>query len=180
MVEIIPKKPVKRILLGNIPLFIAGALLAFLILSYAVLFKFEADVLSNVQTLEAAIDKVGTKNDREIEAKVRNYERKIKDLADLTGASLKLPQFFNNFEKLIHPSVWLSSFSLDAAGKQAVAEGHTASFQTLEQQLNFLRSKTDFIELLELSSISIGKDGGADFAVKLNLKPEIFNTLEEK
>lgn len=179
MVEIIPKKTEKKLYFKEAFLYAAGILLLSLILGYVYLIRVEAAALSAKQDLEGEIAKVGNREDREIETKVRNYERKIKDLADLTGASPKLPQFFNNFEKLVHPSVWFSSFNLDVAGKQAVADGHTASFQTLEQQLNFLRSRTDFIELLELSSIGIGEDGGADFAINLTLKPEIFNTIEK-
>ncbi|MBI2626167.1 MAG: hypothetical protein HYW69_01065 [Candidatus Nealsonbacteria bacterium] len=179
MVDIIPKKTEREMPFQNIALFVAGALLLSAILGYVILIRAEAVALSAQQDLEAAIAKVGTKDDRETETKVRNYEKAIKDLASLTGGSAKPSQFFNNFENLVHPKVWFSSFELDAALRQAAIKGNTVDFQTLEQQLVFLQSKTDLIEALELSDIGLREDGGVEFSLNLTLAPKIFNTIEE-
>lgn len=179
MVDIIPKKSEREIPFKNVPLFIAGILLLSVILGYVILIRIETTSLSTTQDLEFEIAKVGTKDDKEAETEVRNYERKIKDLTSFMGGSIKLSRFFNNFEDLVHPQVWFSSFQLDTTLRQVVVQGKTVDFQILEQQLLFLRSKTDLIEVLELSDVGLGKDGGVEFSLNLTLQPRIFNNIEE-
>ena len=179
MVEIIPKKQAKAISLRNISLFIIGALLIATVFSYVVLFRIETKALNYLQDLETDIAQVGTKQDRAIEEKVFDYEKKIKNLAILLAARLQSAVFFDNFEKLIHPKVWFSSFELDASQMRATVSGKADDFKMLEQQLVFIQSKSDFIKATSLSDLTIGDEGGADFNINFNFKPEIFKEIKE-
>jgi len=174
MVEIIPKKPEREIPLKNASLFIAGALLLAAIFSYVILARSEANALLAIQDLEDGIFKAGTSQDREIETKVLDSEKKIKDFKVLLAGSRKPSQFFGNFGDLIHPKIWFSSFELDAVQAQASISGQALDFRTLEQQLIFLQSKNDIIEKIDLSDIALGEEGNVNFSINFKFRPDIF------
>ena len=162
----------------NILLFIVAALLIAVILGYAVLIRLEGKAKLAIQDLEGEILKAAAREDRQTEQKVLDYEKRIKSYADLAVKSKKASQFFENFENLAHPQVLFSSFELMADSLQAVVRGKTTSFQTLEQQLIFLRSQKDIIESVDLTDINLGKEGGADFSLNLTFKPGIFEAIK--
>ena len=178
MVEIIPKKTGREISLKNALLFTASALLAAVILSYAVLLRLEAEKLLLIESFEESIFQIGGKEDRTIESDVFNYEGKIEAFGGLWTSRRKAPVFFNNFEKLIHPKVWFSSFSLNPAEISASISGKTFNFETLEQQLMFLRNKNDLVESLTLSKIALSDEGTVDFGLTINFMPKIFEASE--
>lgn len=178
MVEIIPKKPEEESLLKNVFLFIAGALLLAMIFGYVILVNLEAEALSAIQDLEENISKIGNKEDKEIERRVFNSEAKIKDFNGLQAGRWKSSNFFDNFESLVHPQIWFSSFDFDPAENQVVLAGHTLNFKTLEQQSIFLRESQDVVESFILSELVLGKKGGVDFNLTINFKTKIFDALE--
>jgi len=56
---------------------------------------------------------------------------------------------------------------------EAILFGQTENFSTLEQQISILKLKKE-IKDINLSSISIGKEGKVDFTLNLSLDPAIF------
>lgn len=179
MVDIIPKKTAKEIPLKNISLFIAGALLFAMILGYAIMLRIESAKLLSIQDLEEGISKMGTRQDRIIENKVFDSEIKVKKYQALSAGRRKTSQFFDNFEGLIHPRVWFSSFGFNPDKISASVSGKTINFEILEQQLLFLKSKSDLVEGFDLSKIAFGKDGGVDFNLTINFTPKIFEAPEQ-
>ena len=179
MVEIIPKKIIKETSLKNIYFFIASTLLLSMVFGYVILIRSQAVALLKMQDLEAGIDKIGTREDRNIERMVFDSENKIKNYKDVSIQRSKSAEFFNNFESLIHPRVWFTSFDLNPAETKAVVSGKTANFQTLEQQLIFLKSQKDLIISIDLSKVSFGKNGEVDFDLIVNLTPTIVATFNK-
>lgn len=170
MVEIIPKKTGKEISLKNIYFFIVGALLLAIISGYAILVRSEASISSKIEDLEASIIKIGTREDRESERMVFESESKIKNFKDLWLKRRSFLEFFDDFEKIVHPQVWFFSFDLDASEYSLALSGKTANFKSLEQQLIFLKSQKDFIESFDLSEVKLEKDGGVGFSLNINFK----------
>ena len=166
--------------LKNISLFIAAALLLAVISGYVILIRSKVAALLVIEDLEESIAAVGTREDKKAEERVLGYEKKIKEFVDLSVNSSKNSQFFDNLEKLVHPQVWFSSFELDAVRYRAAVSGKTASFQTLEQQLIFFRNRNDSIESVDLTSIALGEEGGAEFSFNLIFKPEIFGVIKKQ
>lgn len=175
MVEIIPKKQAGEIPFSNIFLFAAGALLLTAVFGYVIVIRINAGLLNNLNNLEDNIAQLGTRDDRVVEARVFDTEKMVKNFAVLLASRRKSSNFFENFASLIHPRVWLSELDLDAANLKASVSGESPNFKILEQQLIFLRNQENFIESLELSKATIGKDGKAEFKINFNFKPEIFN-----
>ncbi len=162
--------------LGNVFLFVAGALLLAAVFGYVILIRTEADALTALENLEDNIAKVGVKEDKEMEAKVFDTEKRIKDFEVLLAGRRKSANFFDNFGSLIHPQVWFSEIELDVTQMRASVSGESPNFRTLEQQLIFLENQDDLVESIELSNIAIGDKGGAEFGLNFNFKPEIFNS----
>lgn len=175
MIEIIPKKPTREIPFKNIPFFIAGVLLLTAVLGYVIIVRMESRALIALGDLEDGIVRVGTREDRIMEANVFAAEKRINDFAVLLGSRRKPSNFFENFAGLIHPKVWFSSVELNVVQLQAAVSGKSPNFGTLEQQLIFLKSQEDFVESFDLSKITIGEKGEAEFNINFNFKPEIFN-----
>lgn len=174
MVEIIPKKTEKGIPFKNAYFFIAGSLLLSAVFGYVILIRLESSTLLKIEDLEAGIIKVGAREDREMESKVFDAKDKIKDYKDLSAKRSNSSEFFNNFEDLIHPKVWLSSLDVNPAEIQAVVSGKTADFKSMEQQLIFLKNQKDFIKNFDLFKITLGKEGEVDFGLTINFTPKIF------
>lgn len=174
MVEIIPKKTAKEIPLKNISLFAAAALLLAAIFSYVILLRLQASSLLAIQDLEADIFKIGDREDRAIENKVFDSENKIKDFKILWASRSRSSEFFNNFENLIHPKVWFSSFEFNPLELKVSAAGQSPDFKSLEQQLLFLKSQKDMVESVDLSEIALGNKGEVDFTLIINFMPKIF------
>lgn len=175
MVEIIPKKPARKIPFQNVLLFAAGTLLLAAIFGYVIIIRSEAGALTALGDLEGGIAKLGTRGDRATEVKVFDSEKRIEDFGILLASRRKSSNFFDNFAGLIHPQVWLSKIELDVAGLKALVSGESPNFKILQQQLIFFQNQKDLIESIELSKISIGQEGGAEFNINFNFKPEIFN-----
>lgn len=176
MVELIPKKQEREIPFKNVFFFVSGILLLAAVLTYVFLVRLEVRDSAVMQGLEDGIAKVGTKEDRKIEADVFDAEIKIKNFEELFAGRRQSSNFFDNFARLIHPRVWFSNISLDVPQMQVSVSGQSADFEALEQQLIFLRKQSDLIETADLASLAIGEEGGADFEINFIFKPEIFNS----
>ncbi|MDO8559239.1 MAG: hypothetical protein Q7R84_02800 [bacterium] len=175
MVDIIPKKTEKGIPLKNAYFFITGSLLLSAIFGYVILIRMESATLLKIEDSEASIIKVGVREDRKMEGKVFDFRDRIRDYKDLSAKRNNSVEFFNNFEKLIHPKVWFSSFDFNPAEIQAVVSGKTADFKSMEQQLIFLKKQKDLIKGFDLSKITLGKGGEVDFGLTINFTPKIFD-----
>jgi len=165
--------------LKNVLLIGAGVLLLAVILSYAAILRLEAGVLSSIQDFEENIFKIGNREDKVIENNVFGYEGKIKDFRSLWMSRVKTANFFGNFEGLVHPQVWFSSFSLNPSEMEASVSGKTINFETMEQQLLFLRSRNDLVEGFDLSELSLGDEGNVNFGLNINFTPKIFEAPEK-
>jgi len=175
MVEIIPKKTEKGIPLKNAYFFIAGSLLLAAIFGYVILIRLESATLLKIEDSEASMIKVGAREDREMESKIFDFRDRIKNYKDLSAKRNNSSEFFNNFENLVHPKVWLSSFDFNPAEIQAIVSGKTADFKSMEQQLVFLKTQKNLIESFDLSKITLGKGGEVDFGLTINFTPKIFD-----
>ena len=178
MVELIPKKTVREIPLKNALFAAAGILLAAVIFGYAAFIRLEAKTLLSIQDLEENIFKIGDKDDKITESKVFSSEAKMEGFKSLWAGRRKIFNFFDNFNGLVHPKVWFSSLEFNPAEISAVVVSHTLNFETLEQQLLFLKDKRDLVESVNLSDIGFADKGGVDFRLNINFTPKIFELSE--
>ena len=171
MVEIIPKPTKEKIPLWQIILFyLSISLIVVMIISYFVIDYFQKQAENNLQSLEKAI---AERTNKDLEEEVVGYKRKIEDFSYLLSQHRKTSKFFSFFEKLIHPRVWFSGFSLSLKDFRVTVSGTAESFRILGQQL-IIFQKNPLIKKTELSGISIGPEGKIHFTFNLFLNPIVF------
>ena len=175
MVEIIPKKPKKALHLENILLYISGAFLLIVILSYVVLVNFENKASISLEGLKGKIAQLGTPEDKILEEKVFQNGKKIRDFSTLMSERRFSSKFFENFEKLSLPKIWFSEIDLEPIKMEATVLGHAPDFQIVGQQLIIFKNQ-EAISEVNLQKLTTGKDGGAEFILFLSFKPELFTT----
>lgn len=173
MVEIIPK-PAKKILpRQNLLFYLSLGLATAAVLGFFVLGNFESKALTTLQNLEDEVAQIGTIEERAIETKVFDYDKKINNFSILLENHQKSTNFFKFLEEISHPQVWFSNVILNLETFQAVISGQTPNFQTLGQQLLIFQDQ-DSIEEINLSSLSLSKEGRAEFTFQLSLDSQIF------
>ena len=173
MVDIIPKKR-KKALPWNKIAYGTGAFLAAVVLSYGILFFFSDRASSELDGLKDKIAMVGTPDDKIVEKAVLDRKKKIEDFADLLSGRILSAGFFGNLETIIHPKVWLSSFDLDIQKMELTASAQTVNFQTLGQQLAIFK-KDKNVKQVDLTNVSMGKEGDVEFGIYLYFNPEMFS-----
>ena len=173
MVEIIPKQVKKTLPWQNFLLYASLGLLVAAILSYSILMFSENKASVSLLELEEEILKAGTPEEKALEVKVLSLDKKIKAFAVLLSTYQRPSNFFKSLEELSHPKTWFSRLELYPETRKAVISGKTPNFQTLGQQLIILQSQ-DLFKDINLSNLSLGKEGEVEFTFNLSLSPQLF------
>ena len=174
MVEIIPKKPIKKIFpWQEILFYISLVLLMGVVLGYSILVYFESKALLTLEGLKGKITTVGTIEDKILEMEVLAHKDRVEDFSILIKEYHKSSNFFDFLEKITHPQIWFTSLRLDVQALKATLSGRAASFQVLGQQLEIFQ-KQDLIEEVKLSDMSLGEGGEVEFSISLSLASQIF------
>lgn len=153
------------------------SLISFLILKYYFIVNFDNRIKdTQAQTKKQNQSIYDGKTIADIEEEVKEAESAVKDFKSLYQNRLKATAFFKEFEKSIHPKVYFSNLSLtlDSDEPKASLSGKTESFQTLIQQIEILKKKTNYIKSFDVSNIGMAGGEGVGFALTLNLQPSIF------
>ena len=172
--EIIPKEPLKSSKSSNILLYFSLALLFFSIASFFVLGYFLEGNRKELTVLEMTLAKPIAPEKLALEKDILSYQRKIDDFSFLIDQQLEGSRFFTAFEKVVHPRVWFSKFSLSLEEKRVTLSGHAESFEVLGQQLYIIQNQ-DWIKDAELGTVSMGEEGKIDFSLFLILNSKLFN-----
>ena len=173
--ELIPKEKIKASPLISFLFRLSLVLLIILGLCYFGLKMKISSLKSQIEETKVKIDKIKAEEDRETERQVLNYERKIEDFSKLFSKHKITSHFFDFLRESTHPKVRFSELTLDLDTETAnlFLMGETENFKTLgEQVLCFQRNK--FVKGLDLSNLSLRKEGGVNFNINLSLDPKIF------
>ncbi len=126
-----------------------------------------------LQDLEKDLATTGLPQQKELERKVFEYQKKINDFSTLLGAHKISSNVFKFIEQSTFPNVWFSSFSLTLKESQVKLAGETEDTLVLARQISFLKEK-EFIRDVKLSNFSLGEEGRVGFNLVLSLNPQIF------
>ncbi|PIP24740.1 MAG: hypothetical protein COX33_00245 [Candidatus Nealsonbacteria bacterium CG23_combo_of_CG06-09_8_20_14_all_36_125] len=173
MMEIIPKPAKKLPLWQNILFYFSIALLLITISGYFILDHFLKNSEKTIQDLELRLAREETAEEISLEKEVFSWQKKIGDFSKLIKEHALASNFFIFLEKSCHPEVYFSQVGLKPMNSEAILSGQAENFPVLGQQISILKSKKE-IKNLNLSNISIGKKGKADFTLNLLLDPNIF------
>jgi hypothetical protein len=150
------------------------SILVFLIASVVFVYYQFIKIPKNVNELSELSQFLTTKKTEE-EIKVETEGLAIQNMVDdykiLYDQRAKLTNFFGYFEKWIHPQVYFSNFSIDAATRTVTLQGISSDFKPLIDQLEIIKKQT-MIERYQVSDIKLAQRGGVSFSLTLTVKPE--------
>lgn len=173
MIGIIPK-PIKKISkLYEFSPYITFGLVIAVVLAYVVLSYLGNKASKQVAVLEDKIAQVGTQDEKVMETQVLFQQRQIDDFVKLFANHQKSSSLFKFLEENSHPKIWFNKLELSSKDSQAVLSGETPNFGTLAQQIAIFQ-KDALVKNIEISDLSLGKNGRANFTFSLLLDPKIF------
>jgi len=148
------------------------------LLILTIIFYFVLDIQISAQNHEiekfsADIEKFGTPEQREIEKKVFNYQKKIKEVSGLAKEHKISSNFFKLIEENTFSEVYFPTVSLDVKGFKAELIGRTEDFENLSKQL-ILFEKNENIKNIKAFNSILDNDAKAIFNLTLLLSPELF------
>lgn len=170
-IEIGEKAKVKKISLIDILLYLCVILLAIFALSYFILTGWQKKLETELVGIDESLKK--TSEEESVEKEVLGWRQKIEDFGDLLAKHQTALNIFGFLEKAAHPQVWFKKMDLDLPKKTLILSGQAANFEVLGQQILIFREQ-ESVESLDLSRVSMDKEGGVQFDVQIVLKVKIF------
>ncbi len=177
MSGIIPKPIKKTPKLYEFAPYIVFGLVAAVVLVYVTLLYLENKTSKVSRDLEEKIIQVGTKDEKALETQVLVNKQKIEDFSKLFADHKKTSNFFKFLEDNSHPKIWFNKLELNSQDSEVVLSGETSSFETLGQQMVIFQNQA-LVKAVEISDLSLGKNGRASFTFSLSLDPKIFQHNE--
>jgi len=174
MVEIIPKPIEKVPFWQQILFYFSISLLVIVIISYFVLGAFQKKSEIYLQNLDEKISQAKTPEIIALEKEVLSWQRKIKDFAKVFDQHKLNSKFFQFLEEKTYPKVFFSKIDLNSQNLEVILSGQADSFQSLGYQIQILE-KEPLIKKINLSKISIGKEGGVEFTLEINLDSKMLS-----
>lgn len=171
-VEIVPKPPTRLPFWQDLLLYFSTALVIASVFSYFYLANLleKSDALKN--NLQQTLDKEVTPKERTLKKEVLKYKDKIDDFSTLLNNHSAVAKLFDAVEELSHPKIKLSKLDLDLSKPELAISGETENFEIAGQQLIIYRQAKEFTDV-NLSGLSIGKNGKTVFTFLLSLDPNI-------
>jgi len=173
-IEIIPKKVgAKPLNLLNVLFYFSLILLIIFLLGSLALFFFQKNLNKTLQDLKIKIAAKGTPEEIALEKRILLTQKKIDDFADLMNFHQSNLKFFTTLESLTHPKIFFSKIDLEINKGKISLSGITENFEVLGQQFLILK-KEDYIKNVNLSKLSISKEGKIEFTFEILFAPEKF------
>ena len=172
-IEIIPKKIEAKLPVVNILLYLSLILLIISVLSYFILGYFQKNSARTLQNIENVISQKETPEAKALEKKIFGYQKKIEMVDSLLTSHQLSRNFFTLLENLSYPKIFFSKLDLNVEKLQVSLSGQAESFEALGQQILIFR-RGEFIKDINLTKVSIGKEGEIEFNIELSFDPALF------
>jgi len=130
-----------------------------------------------IQDLEGNIATTGIPQQKELERKVFEYQKKINDFSTLLAAHKIPSNLFKLIEESTLPNVWLSLFILNTKGPQLRLTGEAEDVLVLARQISVFK-ESKFVKDIEFLSLNLEEEGRIKFNLTIFLNPQIFTSLE--
>jgi len=175
MVEIIPK-PIKKIpkrqrVLTYFPILI-------LILAIAIsflLFSLEKEAQITLQGLDEKISKARTPEVVSLEKEILTYQKKINNFSQIIKRHFFSSKIFPFLEERTHQNTLFQKFDLIPGENRIKLVGQTDNFLILHQQVSIFQADP-LIRELNLSKVSIGREGKIEFDLEVIFDPKILKS----
>lgn len=167
----------KKELLKDVIFYISLSLLISAVLCY---FIFSAKISSQkraISQIDASMSTIGTDLQKQKEAAIFSYRKKIDDFANLMANHKSALNILNFLEQQTMPRVWFNRFNLSEKDKSIILSGEAESVEVLSHQVMVLESN-QYVKKIDVLSSSIGDSGRVTFNLNAVLDPKIFIPIQ--
>lgn len=163
----------KKGLFSDIVFYVSISLLISAVLCY---FIFSAKVVSQKQAIiqiDSSMATIGTESQKQKEAAIFNYQKKINDFATLLADRKSPANVFALLEQQTMPKVWFNRFGLSEKENSIVLSGEAENMEILSQQV-FAFESNEFVKKVDVLNSSLGNAGKVMFNLSITLNPKLF------
>lgn len=166
MTEIIPKQNESRI--SGATLLFLLALAVFLGISFFFFLtrSTEVEVDIELRRTREELARGKTPEEKQLERTILRTREKLEDFARVSSNAAHPAPVFRFLEERTHPNVTFTQLNLQPKSFQAALSGSARDFQSLDEQMNVLKERTELISS-RLSNIGLGPDGQVAFHLDL-------------
>jgi len=175
MVEIIPKAKPKMPMWQEVLFYLSILTAVIMIGGYFGLNHFNKEVLQESADLSQQISDAKTPEESALRSEIFEKSKKVNDFANIINDHQITSKLFPFLGKICHPKVQFLSlnFSKVENGYSVEIPAQAESYKALHQQILILMGNKT-IENLEISGISMAREGGISFNFSLTIPLEIF------
>jgi len=177
MVGIIPKPIKKTSRIYALAPYVSFGLAIAVVLVCVILFYLGNKSSGTLGDLEEKLAQVGTQDEKTLETQVLFDKKQIDAFSQLFAQHQRTSNFFKFLEENCQPKTWFSKLELDSKESQAILTGETSNFEALGQQIVIFQNQ-EFVKNVDITDLSLGKNGRVSFIFSLSLNPEIFKSNE--
>jgi len=171
--ELIPKEKIKTSSIIN-TLFLLSLIFLIILGGYYVFLRFKnSSIRSDIKDANEQIIKIKAEKNNDTERYVFSAQKKIKDFSEILEKHKITSNFFAFINEVSYREVKFLELELNTETKNVLLEGETENFDTLGKQILNLK-KSDFVKGLDISNISLNKEGKVNFNVNFSLDPKMF------
>jgi len=175
--ELIPKEKIKTSSIIH-TLFLSSLIFLFILGGSYVFLKFKnSSIRSDIKDADDQIIKIKAERNNDMERYIFSAQKKINDFSEIFKKHRITSNFFTLADGISYEKVRFLELNLNTETKNVFLRGETENFDTLGKQMLNLK-KNDFVKGLDISNISLNKEGKVNFTVNFSLDSEIFNSNE--
>jgi len=166
-------------LLKDVAFYFSLSLLIAAFLCYAVFIIKTNMQAKEIADLDAALETVGTMQQKEYEKEVLDYQNKINDFSTLFLNHEFASNVFAFVEKETLPKVWFGRFVLNQKDSTVQLSGEADDMDTFSRQVAEFE-KNEYVKSITLLNSNLGESANVGFNISITLYPKIFKFIENQ
>jgi len=171
--ELIPKEKIKTDSVFN-KLFLFSLIFLIILGGFYVFLRLKnSSIQSDIRDVNNQMIEIKNEKDNNMEKYVFDTKKKINDFSEILKKHKITSSFFAFIDEASNKEVKFLELSLNTETENVSLKGETENFDTLGKQILNLK-KSDFVKGLDISNISLNKEGKVNFSVNFSLDSKIF------
>lgn len=159
----------------DVLLYFAFSLLITSVLCYLIFSIKNFSQKENIKELNAALESVGTDQQKNFEKEVSSYQKKVNEFALLLKNRKFVSAVFSFMEQQTFFNVWFDKFSMNRKDAGLDLSGEADNMAAFSRQLAAFE-KNEYIKKVTVLNSKLGTSGTIQFNLSLLMDPKIFNS----
>ena len=163
----------EKSLFSDIVFYVAISLLVSSILCYFIFVIKISSQKERVKVLEDSMLQIGTAEQKEKEAIIFKYQKKIADYTKFLNNHKSTSNVFAFLESQTLPEVWFSRINLSERENKIILTGESGNMDILSRQISTFE-KNEFVKKISILNSSVWDSGKIKFSITVDLDPILF------